>query len=82
MLEVTKERLHELVDALPASKVEAANKCLESLKDEAILEAFRNAPIDDEPVTEEDLKDIEEGRRAVAEGRVQSWEDVKKELGL
>lgn len=82
MLEATKERLHELVEALPASKVEAANKYLEALADEAILEAFRNAPIDNEPLTEEDLKAIEEAEEDIRQGRVTPWEEVKKELGL
>ncbi len=82
MLEATKERLHELVDALPASKVEAANKCLEALADEAFLEALRNAPEDDEPLTEEDSKAIEEAEEDIRQGRVTPWEEVKKELGL
>jgi hypothetical protein len=28
------------------------------------------------------MRDIEEGREAIAEGRTDSWEQVKKELGL
>ncbi len=85
MADAAKDRLHELVDALPESRVEAANRYLECLVNEAcdpVLQAFLDAPEDDEPVTEEDLRDIEQGRKAVAQGRVQSWEQVKKELGL
>ena len=82
MLEATKERLHELVDLLPASKVEAANKYLESLADEAFMEALRNASEDDEPLAENDLKAIEEAEEDIVQGRVTPWEDVKKELGL
>ena len=78
-------RLHELVDALPEGEVEAAKKyleCLVSKECDPVLQAFLDAPEDDEPVTEEDLRDIEEGRKAVAEGRVKPWEQVKRELGL
>ena len=77
-------RLHELVNALPDSRIEAANRYLECLVNECdpVLQAFLDAPEDDEPVTEEDLRDIEEGRKAVAEGRVKPWEQVKRELGL
>lgn len=82
MLEATRERLHKLVDALPASKVEAANRHLEALADEALLEAFRNAPMDDEPLTEEDLKAVEEAEAAIARGETQALEDVMRELGL
>ncbi len=82
MLETERTRLHELVDVLPESKIEAANRCLEALADEAFLEALRNAPEDDEPLTEEDLKAIEEAEEDIRLGRVTPWEEVKKELGL
>ncbi len=82
MLETERTRLHELVDALPEGKIEAANKYLEALADEALLEAFRNAPIDDEPVTEEDLKAIEEAEEAIARGETQSLEEVMREFGI
>jgi CHAD domain-containing protein len=84
MADAPKDRLHELMGALPESRFEAAKRALECLVNEAcdpVLEAFLEAPEDDEPVTEEDLKDMEEGRRAIAEGRVKSWEEVKRELG-
>lgn len=82
MSETERTRLHELVDALPASKVDAANEYLEALAHEAFIEALRNAPEDDEPLTEEDCKAIEEGREDVRQGQVKPWEQVKKELGL
>ena len=57
------------------AKFEAANRFLECLAGkacDALMQAFPDVPEDDEPVTEEDLRDIEEGRKAVAEGRVES----------
>lgn len=46
--------------------------------------AMRNAPLDDEPVTEEDRRAIEEGWASVAEngGRWYTHEEVRRELGL
>jgi hypothetical protein len=85
MLDTEKTRLHELVDALPESEVEEAKKFLECLVNKAcdpVLQAFLDAPEDDEPVTEEDLRDIEEGRKAIAEGKTESLEDVMREFGL
>ena len=41
-----------------------------------------NAPEDDEPVTEEDLKDIEEAEEAIARGETESLDDVMREFGL
>ncbi|MGA3117023.1 MAG: hypothetical protein ABSF90_21610 [Syntrophobacteraceae bacterium] len=85
MLGTPKSELHKLVDALPQEETMIARRFLEFLlakADDPVLRAFLDAPEDDEPVTEEDLRDIEEGRKAVAEGRVKSWEQVKEELGL
>ncbi|MGA2937981.1 MAG: hypothetical protein ABSF52_12880 [Syntrophobacteraceae bacterium] len=85
MSEATKDRLHELVDALPEREVEAAERALECLISKAcdpVLQAFLDAPEDDEPLTEEDLKDIEEGRKAVAKGETESLDDVMREFGL
>ena len=85
MLEATKDRLHELVDALPESEVQAAERALECLiskKCDPVLQAFLDAPEDDEPITEEDLKDIEEGRKAIAKGETESLDDVMREFGL
>ena len=85
MLEATKERLHELVDALPESEVEKAKRyleCLVSDECDAFLQALRDAPEDDEPLTEGELKAIEEGRKAVARGETTPLEDVMREFGL
>jgi hypothetical protein len=46
------------------------------------LIALLTAPQDDEPLDEQDLQDIAEAEQAIAEGRVHSWEEVKKEFGL
>ncbi|HEY9765312.1 MAG TPA: hypothetical protein V6C82_03070 [Chroococcales cyanobacterium] len=43
---------------------------------------FANCPIDDEPLTEEDMAAIREGREAIKRGEVVSLEEIKKELGF
>jgi hypothetical protein len=46
------------------------------------LPAFlRDAPWDDEPLTEEELKAIREAREDVRAGRVISNEELRRELG-
>jgi hypothetical protein len=44
--------------------------------------AAENAPLDDEPLTEEDLRAIEEGLRDHREGRCVSTAQLVEELGL
>jgi hypothetical protein len=39
-------------------------------------------PYDDEPWTEEDEADWEEGRKEIAEGKYRDWDRVKQELKL
>lgn len=46
------------------------------------LQILENAPEDDEPLTEEEIEGIEEGKKAYREGRVKTWEEVEEELGL
>jgi hypothetical protein len=41
-----------------------------------------NAPIDDEPVTPEDVAAIAEAREDVAQGRTTSLAEVRRKLGL
>ncbi len=84
MADLAKERLHELVDALPESRFEAAKRaleCLVNLACDPVLQAFLDAPEDDEPVTEEDLKSIEEAEEDIRRGRTRPLDEVMKEFG-
>ena len=47
-----------------------------------VWEAFKNAPLDDEPLTEEDELAIKEAEEDFAAGRVRSWKEIKEELDL
>ena len=42
------------------------------------LELLESAPLDDEPVTEDDLRSLEEGRAANRAGRTTASEEVKR----
>jgi hypothetical protein len=41
-----------------------------------------NAPVDDEQLTQEEIKDIEASEEDIREGRVISIEDLAKNLGI
>jgi hypothetical protein len=75
----TKEALHRLIDAIPEWELDKARQALEPLADPFLL-ALANAPIDDEPETEEERAAVAEAREDVAQGRVRPWEDVRREL--
>ena len=59
------------------------NRQVDTVTDyDPVWEAFLNAPLDDEPLTEEDTQAIEEAEEDIAAGRVKPWKELKRELGL
>jgi hypothetical protein len=78
----TKQDLHRLIDELPESAVPEAGRVLEGLRNgDGYLPPFlRDAPWDDEPLTETELKAIEEAREDIRAGRVFTHEEVKRWL--
>lgn len=77
----TKDALYRLIDAIPEDGLETARQALEPLADPVLL-ALANAPVDDEPETDEERAAVEEGRVALARGNAISLEDARRELGL
>ncbi len=77
---VTKQDLHQLIDEIPEQEHQAAAKYLQRLRDlvnDPIYKAFMNAPLDDEPVTPEERRLIDEAKAEVARGEVLSWEEAQ-----
>ena len=79
-----KKRLHELVDELSEDQVEAAERYLRSLhnQDDPVVRAMRSAPVDDEPLSDEDRKAIDDGHRDIAAGRCIPDDLIRHKLGL
>ena len=81
-----KMRLHELVDELPDGPATAAAERallhLRQINSDPVLAALMNAPIDDEPETEEERALVAEGRAALERGEVVSDDELRSELGL
>ena len=76
-----KERLHSLVDDLPEPEVQAALRFVEYLRREAsdpVTRALQEAPVDDEPVTAEDLAEPEAAERDRREGRVVPHDEARR----
>ena len=81
---VSKQELKDLIDGLPDVELHAAKRYIQYLRDShaPLLKSLMEAPWDDEPLTEEDIKAIEESRKDIAAGRVVSQEELKRELGI
>ena len=79
-----KQRLHQLIDELPEDEIQAAQRYLEFLTAcrDPLLNALESAPEDDEPVSSEEHRAVEEAERAAAAGDVVPDSHVRAKLGL
>jgi len=78
---VTKQQAYELIDLMAPGQVSAVVGLLKVMLDPVSV-ALANAPYDDEPVSEEEARDIAEARASYARGEVVSNEEVLAEFGL
>lgn len=79
-----KEDLHRLIDELPEHDArrllrELGGRAAEALR--GYPRSLREAPLDDEPETEEERLGVAEALEDLAAGRVVSHEDVRREFG-
>ncbi len=72
--------LHQLVDALRIESLDEARAALVSMVDPIQL-ALLTAPLDDEPVTEEDRADLDAARLEYRRGETLSNEEVRRAIG-
>jgi hypothetical protein len=77
----TKQQAYELIDRMAPGQVSAVVGLLKAMLDPVSV-ALANAPYDDEPVSEEEARDIAESRAAYARGEVVSNDEVLSEFGL
>ncbi len=82
--ETERDDLKRMIDGLPDSELHAVRRYLQFLRYDIdpLAWLLDNAPMDDEPLTEEDKVAIREANEDIAAGRVVSHEEMKRELGL
>lgn len=76
----TKERLHKVVDALSEEEAADALDYLVSRGRDPLARRLDSAPLDDEPLTDEERESLREAREDFAAGRVVSMDDLRREL--
>jgi hypothetical protein len=79
----TRQRAHEVIDHIPESQLSTAIGLLEKILDPVTL-TLLNAPIDDEPETEEERLAVAESEEWLRQngGKGIPHEEVMRELGL
>ncbi len=81
-MSAVRERIHQIVDAMPETELPEIESMLAERKIQAdpFLRALAHAPEDDEAVTEEEEIAVREAYADIAAGRVVSHEDVRRRL--
>jgi hypothetical protein len=74
---ISKDDLNKLIQQLPDEALPVAADFLEKLATNPI---YRYIPWDDEPTTEEDLKDIAKAKQSIARGEGIKLKDVINDL--
>ena len=74
-----KEQLRQRIEAFSEDEALEALRLLE-LRDDPVIVAFRDAPIDDEPFTEEEEAALAEARADIAAGQTVSLDEAMREV--
>ena len=69
---MTREQLRKMLDDIPDDRLDEAGFALRLL----------SVPEDDEPLTDEEMESIREGRAAYARGEYVTNDEMKRRLGL
>jgi len=76
-----KQHAHELVERLDAGQLDAVVRLLEVMTD-PVARAIANAPIEDEPISQEEIKALDEAREWLKHNEPVPHEQVLAELGI
>jgi|SRR6202035_2302778 hypothetical protein len=76
-----KQHAHDLIERMAPGQMAAAVELLETMLD-PLARSLANAPYDDEPVSEEEARQIEAASASLARGEGISHEEVLAEYGL
>lgn len=75
-----KEQLRNAVDALSEDEARDALRYLEVRRVDPMLAAFLAAPVDDEPVTEEEERGVAEAREEYRRGEAVPLDEIRHEF--
>ena len=76
---MTKDDLHQLIEDLPDAEVHAAARYIQFLRSnrDPFIRALLEAPLDDEPETEEELNAADEAWQEYLDGKARPWAEVR-----
>ena len=85
-MSMDRAELHRIIDTIPEDKVSAIGRLLKDAIDIAVDDPVRrslaSAPLDDEPLTDEEQARINSADEDLKTGQIRSMDEVKRELGI
>jgi hypothetical protein len=72
----SKDMLNEIVNQLEEKQIAEVINFAEFLRDKSDKEFWKNIPVDDEPLTEEELQAIKEGEEDLRTGKTLTHNEV------
>ena len=78
---MTRAELHELLDSLADDRLDEARRRLAELVDDPVLRALMLAPVDDDPLTDEERASIDAAKAAYRRGEWISDDELARRLG-
>ena len=82
--EITREEVKDLIDCVPTDELLVVKRYVQYVIEmqDPVFRSLMDAPVDDEPLTEEDIAAMKEGEEDIAAGRLIPAKDLYKELGI
>lgn len=80
-----REDLHRILDEIPETEIPSVRRYLEYVRDvglDPVQRALKNAPLDDEPLTNEERSRVLSANEDLNAGRTISTRQLKRCLGL
>lgn len=84
-MSMEREELHRILDQIPEEEIPGVRRYLKYIRDVAIdpvRRALENAPLDDEPLADEERERLHSAEEDFKHGRTLSMNEVKRELNL
>ena len=78
---LNKQHAHQLLDQLDGGQLAAVVQLLEVMTD-PVTRSLANAPVDDEPISDEEAAALDEAHAAIARGEGIPHEEILREFGL
>jgi len=77
----SRQHVHELIEQLDPGQLAAVGHLLEVMTD-PVTRSLAAAPVESEPVSEEEAKTLDEAHSAIERGEGIPHEDIQREFGL